>query len=94
MLSKHAALESLEATVTIHGNPYMMSQTNRRGSDRQFQGNNTNSEDELSTRILNNWDFIPGLAKVNIWMPATSDTPSTENRFDRLRFWYDGYYSG
>ncbi|KKM70015.1 hypothetical protein LCGC14_1445010, partial [marine sediment metagenome] len=90
MLSRHAALESVEAMVTIHGNPYLMSQTNRRGSDRERKGN-TSEEGDLSI-ILQNWDFMPGLVKLNIFMPKTTDTPSSTATFERERFWYDGYY--
>lgn len=91
MLSRHAALESLEAVVTIHGNPYLMSQTNRRPSERLKRTNAIGTESD-PTRVLENWDAIPGLAKINIFMPATNDTPSTQDTFDRERFWYDGYY--
>lgn len=89
MLSRHAALESLEVLLTIHGNPYMMSQTNRRGSDRQRSGN---EEAVDGTTIFKNWDFVPALGKINIFMPSSNDTPSSTDRFDRERFWYDGYY--
>lgn len=90
MLSRHAALESVEAMVTIHGNPFLMSQTNRRGSDRQRKGNT--SEERDPSRILQNWDFMPGLVKLNIFMPRTTDTPSSTATFTRERFWYNGFY--
>jgi len=89
-LSKHAALESIEANVTIHGNPYLMSQTNRRGSDRTRRGNTSDESDV--TKIMQNWDFMPGLVKVNIFMPRTNDTPSSRDVFDRDPFWYKGFY--
>jgi hypothetical protein len=90
-LTRHAALESIEAKVTIHGNPYLMSQTNRRPSDTQRRGN-TSDESEDVTNVMQNWEFMPGLAKVNIWMPKTNDTPSDRDTFERERFWYDGHY--
>ncbi len=90
MLSRHAALESVEAKVTIHGNPYLMSQTNRRGSDRQRRVDPPEKGDP--SIILQSWDFIPGLVKLNIFMPATTDTPSSTATFNREQFWYNGYY--
>jgi len=89
-LSRHAALESIEAMVTIHGNPYMMSSTNRRPSDTSRRGN-TSDEGDV-TNVLSNWEYLPGLARVNIYMPRTNDTPSDRESFERERFWYDGYY--
>ena len=90
MLSRHAALENIEAMVTIHGNPYLMSQTNRRGADRLLRGNKSEKGDPA--RILQNWDFMPGLVKLNIFMPQTTDNPSSSATFARQRFWYNGYY--
>ena len=89
-LSRHAALESIEATVTIHGNPYLMSSTNRRPSDVARRGN-TSDEGDI-TNVMANWENMPGLARVNIYMPETNDTPSDRDVFNRVRFWYDGYY--
>jgi hypothetical protein len=88
-MSRHAALESVEATVTIHGNPYMMSSTNRKASETQRRGNS--SEPSVSD-LMANWEYMPGLAKVNIWMPTSNDTPGDREVFRRERFWYDGYY--
>ncbi len=92
MLSKHAALESVEAKLTIHGNPYLMSITNRRGADRDRRAPVDVNDPTRQATIMQNWDFIPGLCRVNIFMPSTSATPSSSARFDRERFWYDGYY--
>lgn len=90
MLSRHAALESVEAIVTIHGNPYLMSQTNRRGSDNQRRGNTSDPGDV--TKVMQNWESIPALVKINIFMPTSNNTPSSTDRFNTERFWYDGYY--
>ena len=90
MLSRHAALESVEATATIAGNPFLMSQTNRKASDVDRK-KNSNDPGDLS-RIMQNWEFMPALAKINIFMPATTDTPSSSSAFRREKFWYDGYY--
>ncbi len=91
MLSRHAALESVEAVATIHGNPYLMSQTNRKPSDTQRKENTGDDEGDFS-RIMQNHEFMPALAKVNIYMPLTSDTPSSISTFQRTKFWYDGFY--
>lgn len=90
MLSRHAALESVEAIVTIHGNPYLMSQTNRKASDTQRRGNTSDNTDV--TKVMQNWESVPALAKINIFMPTSNDTPSSSSRFSTERFWYDGYY--
>lgn len=92
MLSKHAALESVEAKLTIHGNPYLMSQTNKRGADRDRRASVNEDDPTKQATIMQNWDFIPGLVKVNIFMPKSNDTPSSRDRFDQEPFWYDGYY--
>lgn len=92
MLTKHAALESVEALITIHGNPYLMSQTNKRGSDRDRRAPVDENDPTKQATLMQNWDFIPGLVKVNIFMPALNDTPSSEATFVREKFWYDGYY--
>jgi len=88
MLSRHAALESVEAIVTIHGNPYLMSQTNRRSTD-VISG--ADDDRDLST-IIQNWETLPALVKVNIFMPSSSATPSSTSQFNRVPFWYDGYF--
>jgi len=90
MLSKHAALESVEANVTIAGNPYLMSQMNRKPSDAKSKTESGDSSD--SSKIMQNMEFMPALAKINIWMPSTTDTPSSTSTFNRTKFWYDGYY--
>jgi len=92
MLSKHAALESVAAMLTIHGNPYLMSQTNKRGADRDRRAPVDENDPTKQATIMQNWDFIPGLVKVNIFMPSTNDTPSSRESFSRKPFWYDGYY--
>ncbi len=89
-LSRHAALESVEATVTIHGNPYLMSSTNRKPSEADRTGNTSDVNDV--TNIMQNWEYMPGLAKVNIFMPATNATPSSTDSFIRERFWWNGFY--
>ena len=96
LLRRHAALESVEAMVTIHGNPFLMSQLNRRPSDTQRQGNiidDDNAEQNTDAeRVMQNWENIPALAKINIKMPISSDTPSSRDSFALEPFWYDGYY--
>ena len=87
MLTKHASLESVNIKATIHGNPYLMSQSNRRDSERERR---TTGADE--TRVLQHWDYLPAIAKINIFMPSANDTPSSQSTFDRQRFWYDGFY--
>jgi hypothetical protein len=90
-MSRHAALESIEANVTIHGNPYLMSSTNRKPSATQRRSKAQGDEGDV-TNIMANWENIPGLAKVNIFMPSTNDTPSDREVFEREQFWWRGYY--
>ncbi len=90
-LSRHAALESVEANVTIHGNPYLMSSTNRKPSEADRTSNTSDGSEDGQT-VMQNWEFMPGLAKINIFMPASSATPSSTSSFIRERFWWNGFY--
>lgn len=89
-LARHAALENIEAKLTILGNPYLLSQVNRPAGDVNRKDDRNDPGDEES--VLVNWHRQPALAKVNIFMPLTNDTPSSDERFERTSFWYNGYY--
>lgn len=90
-LSRHAALENLEVKLEIHGNPNLMNQTNRQANERA-RANIQADDGSAAELVMENWDTVPALAKINIFMPSTNDTPSTSEQFNRERFWYDGYY--
>jgi hypothetical protein len=85
-LSKHAALENLEANITIHGNPNILNDVNIAPfqiTDGQIQGN------ELFPDFL----VKPVLCKVNVMMPANNSlTGASPSKFSQS-FWYKGYYS-
>ncbi len=91
MLTRHAALENVAAVLTIQGNPYLMSQTNRKPSDIQRKKHAGDDPEDFS-RIMQHQEFMPAIVKVNIRMPEDSDTPSSTSTFDTRKFWYDGFY--
>ena len=89
-LSNHASLENIEIEMEIRGNPYLLNQSNRPATE----DDNLDNADEERTQfnVLTNWDKMPALAKVNIRMPDSSDTPSGSKRPDFVDFWYKGFY--
>jgi hypothetical protein len=90
-LQRHAALETLQTRLTIRGNPYLMSQTNKPAGE-PVDERTTSDDEDRSIRLMRNWDRIPALAKINIRMPRNSETLSSTNAPDLVKFWYTGYY--
>lgn len=90
-LQQHAALEQLETKLTIRGNPYLMSSTNRPSSESIDQ-DDTSSEEDRSVRVMKNWDRIPAIAQVNIRMPENSESVGGDRSPELVNFWYRGYY--
>lgn len=87
-LSKHASLEVLDATMRIHGNPYLLSTINRASSPEKIGTSPTEQNVNPTTRLANflDWGGFPSFAKVNIKMPRNNDdiglfktTPSNAN---------------
>lgn len=90
-MQQHAALEVLQTTLTIRGNPYLLSVTNRPAREDLDDDPTSDEEDEI-VRPVKNWDRIPAIAQVNIRMPENSDTLSSDNSPELIPFWYQGYY--
>ncbi len=91
-MARQAALESIEANIVITGNPYLLSQTNRSSGDTSNRDRVGGGEEARVENVLLNWDTQPGLAKINIYMPAGNDIPSSNSNFELERFWYQGFY--
>lgn len=92
-MQQHAALEQLQTTLEIRGNPYLLSNTGKSAQElSELDTQNTSTEEDRRQRIMKNWGRIPAIAKVNIRMPLNSDTLSSENSPELVNFWYDGYY--
>lgn len=85
-LSRHAALEGLDARITIAGNPAFLANLTRLPS--KAKKGIPSSFGEVGSDVMLNFDTSPALCKVNIFMP-TSDSV-TDQDFDQ--FWYKGYY--
>lgn len=83
LLSKHAALESLETKITIHGNPILLNDLIITPSELR----STALRGRENQTIMADWSSKPGLVKVNISMPSTNDT-----RFVPKKFWFQGFY--
>lgn len=91
-LARFAALESLEAKMTILGNPRLLANTTR----LPFT---VTADDVQEGDVLLNWDSQPGLVKVNIYFPTPigSRNPVTAEdsltvRDYREPFWFRGCY--
>ena len=91
-MARQAALESIEANITITGNPYLMSQTNRSSGDTSNRDRVGGGEEARIENVLLNWDTQPGLCRLNIFMPAGNDIPSSNSNFELEQFWYQGFY--
>lgn len=90
-LSKYSTMETLEASMTIHGNPLLLNDMNL--LPRDYAPGQTGGGSS-STRLLPNWQTAPSLCKVNISMPSNNSLLGIgpENQF-QTPFWYRGYYS-
>lgn len=86
LLNRHAALENIEAKMTIFGNPQLLSEMQIVPSDLP----NRQSEEPAAGKTINpRWIDSPTLCKVNIKMPADANDVNTEYE----DFWYTGYYT-
>jgi hypothetical protein len=87
-LNQHAALENLEAKVSIIGNPILLSDMNIMPSEV-----NSSIGDINNTQILTKWLHTPMLCKINIRMPSSSSlTGDADGRYS-VPFWYQGHYT-
>lgn len=82
LLKRHAALESLETKIEIHGNPYILNDLVLTPSELSNSANNRSGN-----TAFRNWHKRPALIKVNVKMPNTNDY-----NFSPTSFWYEGYY--
>lgn len=80
MLSQHAALEQIDGTVKIIGNPYLMSATNRDSKLLETYHPDSNA-------MMAQWGYFPALAEIKVYMPS-----SPGNDDYREQTWYQGYY--
>lgn len=86
LLNRHAALENIEATMLIFGNPQLLSEMQVVPSDLI----NRQTEKPAKHKTINpRWIDTPTLVKVNIKMPSDSNDVNTEYE----DFWYTGYYT-
>lgn len=85
-LSKHAAIENLEAKITIHGNPIILNDVNI--APFEFKDN------KISGNVLfPDWLVKPILCKVNVMMPSNNSLSGASPETFAQPFWYRGYYS-
>lgn len=88
LLNRHASLENLNSKMKIHGNPNLLNSINK------MPDNYTTDISELNGSFTDippsfpNWESVPALAKVNIYMPTTDENNIT----GREKFWYDGLF--
>jgi hypothetical protein len=86
LLTRHAALEMLEAKITITGNPLLLNSMIQLPSD-VINGPNPTPRTGIEEDVFNDWTTTPSLVKVNIFMP------SDDSDGDYAKpFWYDGWY--
>lgn len=94
LLNQHAALENLEASITIHGNPGLLNSMNKppseilnRATPLETRANDGSRDEEVNFDAFPYWETTPALLKVNIRMP------SDEQDIDySQKFWYEGFY--
>ena len=86
LLDRHAALENIQANMTIYGNPQLLAEMQVLPSD--LYDNETEKPKENQT-INPRWLSTPTLIKINIKMPKDADDINTEYE----DFWYTGFYS-
>jgi len=85
LLSRHAALENIEAKMTIFGNPQLLGELLILPSELAAG----KTEDAKENKTINpEWLKTPTLCKVNIKMPVDANDFNTEYE----DFWYKGYY--
>lgn len=89
-LSKYSTMETLEAAMTIHGNPLLLNDLNL--LPRDFEPGQTSGS--TANRLLPRWQTAPALCKVNISMPSNNSLLGVDqNGTFQIPFWYRGYYS-
>jgi hypothetical protein len=87
LLNRHAALENLEAKVTIHGNPGLLNASNKQPSEVLRHTDFNQTDADIRRDPFPYWETTPALVKLNIRMPSDGeDQDFTEP------FWYEGYY--
>lgn len=87
MLNRHAAIENIQAKMTIYGNPQLMNEMLILPSELSTSGQiETPKKDQT---INPRWVSSPTLIKVNIRTPNDVDNPSS----GYSPFWYEGFYS-
>ena len=91
-LQKYASLETVAATITIHGNPQLISDMNKMPSDF--------TDDSITKQgggIISNWNSVPSLCKINVSMPSNNSllgvNLSDPNTQFQTPFWYRGYFN-
>ena len=97
LLSRHAALEDLEATVKIHGNPQLLNDTTFNIDDATLGDMEKTIADIDSNEnvIAPNTHKLPLYVKINIRMPTNPASKSDEQIVynDPTRsFWYNSWY--
>ncbi len=86
LLNRHAALENVEARMTIFGNPQLLNEMQIPSKELTKQGI---EPPEKNKTINPKWMNVPTLVKVNVKMPVDANDVNTEYR----DFWYTGYYT-
>ena len=89
MLNRHAALENLEAKITIHGNSGLLNAVNKSPSEVRNHVTPDQTEANPDEDTLPYWETTPALVKLNIKMPSSSE--NNESDFSEV-FWYEGFY--
>jgi hypothetical protein len=106
-LTKHASIESAEATMKITGNDQLLRFTNR-SSSAEFVSTDSKAVFDVATtntpanESFHKWSRVPLYAKVRIKMPRNNDDEAlftgqsisgNDSGQDYARdFWFDGYY--
>lgn len=87
ILNRHAALENIEAQVTIHGNPRLLNSMNKPPSEIINHVNTSQTRANTDGDVFPFWETSPGIVKINIRMPSDS-----EDKDFSEPFWYQGFY--
>lgn len=89
-LNRWAAFETIEAKMTIYGNPQLLDEMSLLPSDLSKKALTEEQIKKLEGKgnINPRWFSVPSLTKVNIKMPVDTNDVNTEYR----DFWYTGYY--
>lgn len=112
-MSRQASVENVEAKMTIVGNPIYLGRMSHNPSDYSYANTEfvgvtgkqpdpvqpePNDTGEPTKATMKDWGFFPGLARVQVFMPKSSDdidsrnTARTTGTSYSEEFWYDGYY--